>query len=174
MKRFVPGLLSGVFVFGIALCLSSKQCQALPPFRVEFFAVYVKENPSSPEETSLAEAAGAKTGKCWICHVNMTKRGEKKLGKKVRNNYGTALSQFLKKADFKTERRKAEPEKVKAEIREALTKVEAMKSDPSDSNSKTFGELIASGKLPGNDEPDKEDLETAIKEREAKKEGDDG
>ena len=167
MKRLVSGLLSGVFVFGFAFCSSLRPCQAIPPFKNEFFAVYVKESPSSPEETSLAEAAGAKTGKCWVCHVNMSTRGEKKLGKKVRNNYGKALSQFLKKDDFSSERRKAEPEEVKAEIREALTKVEALKSDTNDSNSQTFGELIASGKLPGNDEPDKEDLETAIKERDA-------
>lgn len=167
MKRFVSGLLTGVFVFGLALCWSSQPCHAIPPFKTEFFAVYVKENPSTPEETSLAEAAEAKTGKCWICHVNMSERGEKKLGKKVRNNYGRALSQFLKKDDFSSDRRKAEPEKVQAEIREAFDKVAAMKSDESNAESKTFGELIASGQLPGNDEPDKDDVEAAIKERDA-------
>ncbi|NIM09088.1 MAG: hypothetical protein GTO53_08065 [Planctomycetales bacterium] len=167
MKRLVPGLLSSLFATGLVLCGDSQTCQAIPPFKTEFFEVYVKENPSTPEETALAEAADAKTGKCWICHVNMKDRGESKLGKKVRNNYGKALSQFLNKDDFGSERRKAEPEKVKTQIREAFTKVEALKSDPNDPQSMTYGELIASGKLPGNDEPDKADLEAAIKERDA-------
>ncbi|NIP86754.1 MAG: hypothetical protein GTO03_14815 [Planctomycetales bacterium] len=167
MQRSLTVLPGVVILWGFAWGIGCETSHAIPPFKIEFFEVYVKEDPSTPEETALAEAADAKTGKCWICHVNMKDRGEAKLSKKVRNNYGKALSQFLKKDDFSSERTKAEPDKVKAEIRDAFTKVEALKSDPDDPASKTFGELIAAGQLPGNDEPDKEDLEAAIKERDA-------
>jgi hypothetical protein len=164
MRRLGCFLLCAAVMFAV-FHAAQRSAMAIPPFKNEFEAVYVKENPATPQETALAEAAMATTGKCWVCHVNMSNRGEKGLGKKIRNNYGKALSQLLKKEDFGSERRAEEPDKVKAEIQEAMKKVEAMKSDPDNADSPTFGELMAAGKLPGNDEPDPEDLKRAIKER---------
>ena len=143
MKKLSMVLIIGSFSLAMFICSSAKDALAISTFKNEFFETYVKENPSTPEEKAFAELAGATTGKCWVCHVNMTKRGESGLGKKVRNNYGKALSNFLDKENFSSERRDAEPDKVKAEIQAALKKVAAMKSDPKDANSPTFGELIA-------------------------------
>lgn len=67
-----------------------------------------------------------KTG-CNVCHPEKSK--------KVRNNYGTALSKIVKKN-----------EKDAAKIDEALAKAEKEKSATKD---KTFGDLLGEGGLPG-------------------------
>ncbi len=106
---------------------------AIDPFKKEFEAKYVKGEPGTPEEEALA--AAVKKAKCNICHV-----GAKK---KDKNAYGNALGELLdKKTDAKD----------KEKIQDALEKVAAMKSNPSDSASPTFGELISQGKLPANEE----------------------
>ena len=170
MNRFVLTWTLTVIATAGCTVFCSETAFAIAPFKKQFFETYVKEDPSSPTETTLAEAANAKTGKCYVCHVNMTTKGESGLGKKIRNNYGRALSQFLEKKNFSSERRKAEPDAVKAEIQAALKKVAEIKSDPSNPDSPTFGELIAAGKLPGNDIPDADDLARAIKERDEEEE----
>lgn len=167
MKRFAVGLLYGTLALGISWSVQ-RDASAIAPFKKEFFAVYVDKDTDDAHKQAFAVAANAKTGKCWVCHVDMKQRGEEKLGKKVRNNYGKALSKFLQKENYSSKRRKAEPEKASEEIREAFKKVGAMKSDPNDSDSPTFDELIAAGKLPGNGEPDEEDLKKAVAERDSK------
>ena len=103
-------------------------------FKKEFEAKYVKKDPTTDAEKSLA-AAVTKT-KCNVCHVGKTK--------KVRNEYGKALDELL---DKKTDAKNI------PKIQEALDKVAGMKSDPKDPNSPTFGQLIVQGKLPGGEEP---------------------
>lgn len=169
MKRVGMSCLCGTLVVTLVIGSFASHALAITAFKNEFFETYVKENPSSAAEKSFADVASATTGKCWVCHVNMSKYEppETGLGKKVRNSYGKALSQFLQKDKFSSDRRKAEPDKVKVEIQAALKKVAAMKSDPKDPKSPTFGELIASGKLPGDGKPDAADLKKAIAAREA-------
>ena len=123
-------------VFGFAagaVIAHVESAHAIAPFKKEFENKYVKAEPATPEEEALA--AAVKQAKCNVCHV-----GTKK---KDKNAYGVALGTLLdKKADAKN------PEK----IQEALDTVAAMKSDPNDPDSPTFGELISQGKLPAGQE----------------------
>jgi hypothetical protein len=95
---------------------------AFPQFKAEFDAMYVKEG--TPLAAKVAEV------KCNVCHEGTSK--------KMRNVYGQALDKLLDKDDMK------DPDKIRA----ALKTVEAMKVDPKNSSSPTFGELIKAGKLP--------------------------
>jgi len=156
-------------LFGIALSaalvlvVSTEQVAAIAPFKKVFFDVYVKPDSTDPAEKAFAEVAESKaTGECWVCHAKW-----KGADKHVRNNYGKALSALLDKKNFSSERREAEPDKCEQEIRDALEKTNKLKSDPNDPNSPTFGELIKSGKLPGNGTPDPEDLAKAKAKAEA-------
>lgn len=141
---------------------------AIAPFKKVFFEVYVKPDSDDPNEKAFAALAKPiATGDCWICHSKW-----KKSDKHVRNNYGKALSEFLDRKNFSEDRMEAEKDKCNQEIRAALEKVAAMKSNPKDPNSPTFGELIKSGKLPSDGTPDPDDLKKA-KEKDAKKAAED-
>lgn len=124
-----------VFLVGgfAAIAFCAAPAHAVQEFKKQFDAKYVEGNGNA----KFVEAAGA--AKCNVCHDANSK------SKKDRNEYGKALSKFLKKDDFKAERIKEEPDKVKAEILEAFKKVEDMKA----ASGKTFGEIIKSGALPG-------------------------
>jgi hypothetical protein len=115
------------------------RAQALPPFFAEFQATYLKPDSENAQEKEFAALVIEKV-KCNVCHA----AGKPK---KERNAYGTQLAEILKKDNFKPERLKAEPEKVKEEIAAALAAVAAKKSG--DESSPTFGELLAQHKLPG-------------------------
>lgn len=133
MKKFVClcAIVSVVAAWTLSVGIDS--AQAIPPFKKEFDAKYVKKDSSDPNEKALAEAV--ERVKCNVCH--------KGKDKKMRNGYGEELAQLLdKKADAKN------PEK----IQQALDKVADMKSDPNNANSPTFGDLIKEGKLPGGEE----------------------
>lgn len=131
MKNFCLLVLCGVTVG--TLLAHVETARAVDPFKKEFEAKYVKENPATPEE--MAFAAAVKKAKCNVCHV-----GTKK---KDRNAYGDALDALLdRKADLKN----------KPKIQEALDKVAEMKSDANDPASPTFGDLIKQGKLPGGED----------------------
>ncbi|MFM9024426.1 MAG: hypothetical protein ACKON7_03650 [Planctomycetaceae bacterium] len=109
-----------VLTLAWAAALAPAPAFAIKQFADEFKAVYVKEG------TPLAEAVA--TAKCNVCHV-----GE---SKKDRNAYGQALAERLdKKEDAKNVDK----------IRQALEEVAAL---PSAVDGKTFGDLIAEGKLP--------------------------
>ncbi|HEX5447004.1 MAG TPA: hypothetical protein VFW87_24530 [Pirellulales bacterium] len=106
---------------------------AIAPFKKQFEEKYVKKDPQTPEEKALA--AAVTEAKCNVCHVGKSKKN--------RNNYGEALNVLLdKKADMKDT----------AKIQAALDTVAEQKSNPTDPNSPTFGELIKQGKLPGGSE----------------------
>ncbi len=128
----------------VAICcllmfgLGARAALALPPFFKEFQAKYAKTDSADEKEKQFATLI-VETTKCNVCHV----QGEQK---KVRNAYGNELSKLLKKADFSTERLKAEPEKCTAEIMAAFDAVAAIKS--AGEESPTFGELLAQFKLP--------------------------
>lgn len=122
MKSLV--LLTGCAV--AVLAFTASQAHAIPNFQKQFLAKYVEGNSNAEFVAAVKEA------KCNVCH-----KGKKK---KDRNAYGMELSKLLDKKEDKDNVDK---------IQEALDKVAAMKSDPKDEKSPTFGELIKEGKLPG-------------------------
>ncbi len=104
---------------------------AIPPFDAAFKKMYVKEG--DPLEAKVKEV------KCNVCHVGKEK--------KDRNEYGKAVSKYLKKADFTGDAKKYEkptdPEAQKA-MEEGLKKAGEEKS----AGGKTFDEILKSGELP--------------------------
>lgn len=132
MKKVVSLALVMTVATASVLWVAVPSAQAIPPFKKEFEAKYLKKDSSDPKDVALVEAV-AKV-KCNVCH--------KGKDKKMRNAYGDALAELLdKKADAKN------PEK----IQEALDKVAGMHSVSGDSASPTFGDLLKEGKLPSND-----------------------
>lgn len=129
MKKVCMFLVCGLAA--VAYCAAP--AHAVQEFKKQFDAKYVEGNG----DAKFVEAVGV--AKCNVCHDASSK------SKKDRNEYGKALSKYLKKADFTLERIKAEPDKVKAEILEAFKKAEELKA----ANGKTFGDIIKSGALPG-------------------------
>lgn len=167
MKKFGTALLTIVIAHGF-FSSGQQQAVALPDYKKEFFKLYVDKGATEAHAQAFAEAANAKTGKCFVCHVNVKGLDEKGLkSKSVRNNYGKTISQLIAKDDFK-EMKKADKEKAMATLRDTILKAGGMKSDANDPNAPTFEELIFSGKLPGNGKPDAEDLEKAKAARDSK------
>ena len=105
---------------------------AIDPFKKAFDAKYVKKDPATDAEKSLA--AAVEKSKCNVCHVGKNK--------KARNDYGKALATLLTKKDGKD----------MAKIDAALDTVAGMKSKADDAAAPTFGDLIKEGKLPGGEE----------------------
>ncbi len=102
---------------------------AVPAFREQFRAKYIKPDSNNPQDIALRDAFDG--AGCNLCHV-----GEDRTN---RNAYGRALATLVSR---KTDTRNKE------KIQAALDKVAAMKSRPEDPRSPSFGEIIASGKLP--------------------------
>jgi cytochrome c553 len=97
---------------------------AFPEFQKQFFAKYA--DGANAEFTALAKQA-----KCLICHQGMK-------SKKNRNAYGEALHEHLGKKDKKN------VEKIVA----ALATVAGESSDSATEGAPTWGDVIATGKLP--------------------------
>ena len=114
------------------VCLATVPAVADRAFREQFRAKYIK--PASKDPKDIALRAAFDDAGCNLCHV-----GEDRAN---RNAYGAALAKLLSR-----ETDAGNKEKIQA----ALDKVAAMKSKPEDPNSPTFGEIIASGKLPADD-----------------------
>jgi cytochrome c553 len=131
MKKIVWTVLAGIFVLGVSL----DAAQAIAPFKKEFDEKYVKKGSADPKDQAFE--AAVKKANCLVCHA---KNAEGKEDKKIRNAYGKALDVLL---DKKTDAKDV------AKIQGALDTVAKEKSNPDDPNSPTFGDLIASGKLPG-------------------------
>ena len=120
----------GLFACVVALAATSS-AYATPVFKKAFDEQYGKN------ETIKKASEDAK---CNVCHFGNSKKNK--------NDYGKALSELLKKDNYKEDRVKAEPEAVKKELEEAFKKVEAAKSKGGD----TFGDRLKAGKLPGSPE----------------------
>ncbi len=86
------------------------------------------------------KTAGRKAG-CYVCHV----KGEDK--KKVRNEYGQAVKEYLKAEDFPKDYIKDNPEEVKMKILEGFKKANEHESK----DGKKFGEKIENNELPATD-----------------------
>lgn len=119
----------GVAVVGAAAFLADvRPAKAVPQFRTEFVAKYVKAGSSDPKDKAFAEMV--EKINCNVCHV-----GE---DKEKRNPYGEAMSKFVSKTDRRN----------KEKIRKALDKLAGVKCKADDAKSPTYGQRIASGKLP--------------------------
>ena len=109
--------------------LAARPAVAVTAFRQQFRAKYVKPDSKDPKDVAF-RAAFDEAG-CNLCHVGDDRTR--------RNAYGQALGKFLsRKTDTQN----------KEKIQAALDKVAAMKSNPDDPRSPTFGQIIAAGKLP--------------------------
>jgi len=132
-------------IVALAVALSpvfSPAAHAIPAFRTAFEDEYVDEE--SQEEVAVTLAAAVDAARCNVCHVPDEK-------KTVRNAYGEALSELLKKDNYKRSRIKEEPEKVTAEFKAAFAKVAALQA----ADGTTFGARIKTGKLPVDLPPEK-------------------
>jgi len=122
LVRLVP-----MFALLFALCMTQPAAAVL-----QFYKVYQTEYlDNNPNEEFVAEAKKP-ANRCFACH-----QGKKR---KHHNAYGEHLVELLD--------RKKDAKDV-AKITAALQQVAAMKVDPSDPNSETYGDRIAAGKWPG-------------------------
>ncbi len=127
----------------VVLVGSLSTAQAIPPFMKAFLSKYAKTESENEQEKEFATLL-VESAKCNVCHV----QGKPK---KQRNAYGDELAKLLKKASFSSDRLDAEPEQTAAEMEAAFEAVAALKSG--DENSPTYGELLATFKLPGEAAP---------------------
>jgi hypothetical protein len=114
---------------GGLIALTASPAVAVKEFKDAFKAKYVKPDSTAANDVALASAFAEAS--CTVCHAG----GD---DKKIRNDYGQQLAKLVSKKDKKD----------KAKIRAALETVAKLKSKPTDPSSPTFGEKIASGKLP--------------------------
>ncbi len=128
-QRALPSAGAAMLIAAGLVAASALPAHADKAFRDGFRARYVKAGSNAPKDVAFREAcldAG-----CNLCHVGDDRTN--------RNAYGQALARFLKReTDTKN----------KPKIQAALEKVAAMKSNPNDPRSPTFGEVIRQGKLP--------------------------
>jgi hypothetical protein len=96
-------------------------------FNKEFKSCYVRPRG---DRKAVAFATAVDKARCSVCHLGGKKKGF--------NAYGKQVAKLLHKSD----------ERDRKKILAALNKVAAMKINPSDSKSQSFGERIRQGKLP--------------------------
>lgn len=104
------------------------------------FSKFWKEKHAGKDADEGFQKAVKKQG-CYICHVN----GEDK--KKVRNEYGKAIHEYLKAEDFPKDYVKKNPDEAKAKILEGFKKAGEHKSK----DGKTFAAKIAANEIPATD-----------------------
>jgi tRNA U54 and U55 pseudouridine synthase Pus10 len=126
MKKFVVCLI----VAAVALSLTNS-AYAVGAFQKQFVKSYTSETKNKVFFEAVAKA------KCNVCHYGKSK--------KMRNDYGTALSKLLDKSEFKTSLVKADPEGAEKKIVAAFEKVAKMKNG----KGLLYGDLIKQLKLPG-------------------------
>jgi hypothetical protein len=125
------------FVCAVALmaAVSSKSAFAIKEFGEQFGRIYVEGSKDEAFKGLVGEA------KCNVCHID-------KENKKKHNPYGDALHDLgLDKKKYQP-MLKSDAEKAKKEIEEIFKKAEEKKKE---GESKTFGEKIQAGELPGGD-----------------------
>ena len=113
---------------------------ATPAMAISEFSKQWK-NKYLAEGTDEDYVKKARKAGCYICHV----KGEDK--KKIRNEYGNAIKEFLKAKDFPKDYVKANPEEAKKKILDGFKKAGEKKSK----DGKTFAEKIKNHELPATD-----------------------
>jgi len=124
----------------LALLMGIMVCTATPSFAISEFGRQWKDAYLGSDADPDWVRTGRKAG-CYVCHV----KGEDK--KKVRNEYGEAVHEFLDAEDFPRDYVKANPEEAKAKIREGFKKAGEKKS----SDGRTFAAKIEANELPATD-----------------------
>ena len=143
MRKMVSVFFCGLFF----VCAIARPVSAIIQFQKEFHNLYLDEEKKSEFAKRVVE------DKCWLCHQGKSKKNH--------NSYGIHLTKLL-------DRKKDKKDKEK--IIAALKKIEKLHTDPKDEKSKTYGDLIKVGKLPGGTleeckkEPKKKDAEKEEKE----------
>ena len=130
MKR--SQICTGVVSFVIAVSFCSQTVLATSEFNKQWKKEYLGEGVD-PDFVKTARKAG-----CFVCHV----KGEDK--KKVRNEYGTAVQEFLDAHDFKKDYVKENPDEAREKIVAGFKQAGEKKS----SDGKTFAEKIEANELP--------------------------
>jgi hypothetical protein len=128
-----PLLTAGGLLAMMGILALARPGNATQSYADEFKAIYVHPDKKDRVSVSLTEAV--KKAGCTLCHLS----GKTKKGRY--NTYGQQLAKLLKKGD----------DKDKKKVREALIKVFNMPTDPSNTQSPTFGSRIHRGKLPAGD-----------------------
>lgn len=147
MRRAALLLIAVAATSMLASCFVDK-AEAIPAFQTQFYKKYLTDNENTDYVNQVKKEA-----KCWLCHQGKDR--------KQHNSYGIHLAELLTKKDIKDIKK----------IQEALDKVAEMHSDPDDEKSKTYGEMIAEGKLPGGSVEDcKKEPEADGEKKEEKKE----
>ncbi|MEX2172568.1 MAG: hypothetical protein WD851_24825 [Pirellulales bacterium] len=126
MRRAACLLVAAAGSCVLASCFLVGTAEAIPAFQTQFYKKYLDGNENAEYVNAVKKEA-----KCWLCHQGKNR--------KHHNAYGIHLTDLLTKKDIK------EVEK----IVKALDTVAALRSNPDDENSKTYGEMIAAGELPG-------------------------
>jgi len=116
-----------ILIFGTVVALSVNGAGARPLYNTEFKGKYYKPGGTDVEKELARKIDMAK---CLVCHG----KKDGKEDKKVRNDYGQALSKLLKN------------EKDKEKVKKALDTVYDQKVPD---GTETFGDRIKAGKLPG-------------------------
>ena len=117
----------------LTIALAVSRACAHPEYQRAFLDRYTKGGGVDKDFRKLARKA-----KCNLCHQGKEDRTNY-------NRYGEAFIHRLDEADRLAEEHKKDKERSAA----AIELVAALSIDPEDSGAPTFGELIASGELPG-------------------------
>ncbi|MEM6468875.1 MAG: hypothetical protein AAF802_04850 [Planctomycetota bacterium] len=128
MKRF------SIFLSCIALL-------ATPSFATSEFNKQWKAKYLSGDDVGDDFKKAARKQSCYICHV------VKQDKKKVQNEYGKSVKEFLKAKDFPRDYVKENPEEVKEKIFAGLEKAGKKKSK----DGKVFEDKIKAGLIPATD-----------------------
>ena len=139
MKRLCLIATCAILVVGVWTPMAS----AVLPFYLQFKAKYIEGDTNkefAAANKGFVEAVNNTKTRCFVCHDPKKDEKTGKPSRKNRNRYGRQLSELLDKDEDKKNVEK---------IQKALETVDALKSNPKDPKSLTFGELIRAGKLPG-------------------------
>ncbi|KAA5545952.1 hypothetical protein FYK55_03300 [Roseiconus nitratireducens] len=128
MKRFA--------ILFSCFALIASPVLATSTFNKQWKETYLSGDDVNEDFVKTARKAG-----CYVCHV----KGEDK--KKVRNEYGKAVNEFLKAEDFPKDYVTANPEEAAKKITEGLKKAGEKKSK----DGKEFAAKIKNSELPATD-----------------------
>jgi len=128
MKRFA--------ILFTCFAVLASPAMATSEFSKQWKNKYLSADDIDPDFKRSARRAG-----CYVCHV----KGEDK--KKVRNEYGQSVHEFLKAKDFPKDYVKENPEEAKEKIFAGLEKAGEKKSK----DGKKFAAKIENNELPATD-----------------------
>lgn len=118
------------------MMLLTSPAMAITEFSKQWKDAYADGDDVDPDFLSAVKKA-----KCYVCHVYKADK------KKVRNEYGEAIREYLKADDFPRDYLKANPEEAKQKILAGFKKADEHKSK----DGMKFGDKIKNNELPATD-----------------------